>query len=158
MAALNSRAALLVPVASKTHSPADLSGKKVAVLPGTITEGALRSILTRRAIDATVVLVKDHKDGFAAITDGRAHACASDPILISLAVKATNPRLFRLAGTIFSYEPYALMVRRNDADFRRGADLQILPNLGHLQTLVRSVGVAPSDLLVALYTMQSISE
>jgi glutamate/aspartate transport system substrate-binding protein len=109
---------LLVPVASKIHSPADLSGKKVAVLPGTITEGALRSILTRRAIDATVVLVKDHKDGFAAITDGRAHACASDPILISLAVKATNPRLFRLAGTIFSYEPYALMVRRNDADCR----------------------------------------
>jgi glutamate/aspartate transport system substrate-binding protein len=156
---------LLVSVASKIESPADLSGKKVAVLPGTTTEGALRSVLERRAIDATIVLVKDHHDGFAAITDGRADAYASDQaILIGLAVKATNPRLFRLAGTIFSYEPYALMVRRNDADFRLVADsaLAQIYRSGQIWDIYKHWfgvwGVAPSDLLVALYTMQSISE
>jgi glutamate/aspartate transport system substrate-binding protein len=156
---------LLVPIDSKISSPADLAGRKVAVLPGTTTETVLASVLKQRAIDATVVRVKDHQDGLVAITDGRADAYASDQaILIGLALKTTNPHLFRLSGTIFSYEPYALMVRRDDSAFRLVADraLAQIYRSGQIWDIYKRWfglwSADPSDLLVALYQMQSLSD
>jgi hypothetical protein len=38
--------------------------------------------------------------------------------LLGLALTASNPGQFALAERYFSYEPYALMLRRGDPDFR----------------------------------------
>jgi hypothetical protein len=57
--------------------------------------------------------VRDHDDGLAALRAGRADAYASDEIiLIGLARGAKDATDLRLSGTIYSYEPYALMVRK----------------------------------------------
>ena len=156
---------LLVPRDSTIGSPADLAGRKVAVLPGTTTEAVLASVLKQRAIDATVVLVKDHQDGLAAITDGRADAYASDQVILAgLALKTKDPSLFRLSGTIYSYEPYALMVRRDDSAFRLVADraLAQIYRSGQVWDIYKrwfgSWSAKPSDALVALYQMQSLSD
>ncbi len=114
---------LLVHVGSKINDPSGLEGKRVAVLPGTTTDLVIRNVLKEKMINAEIVAVRDHDDGLAALQDHRADAYASDEIiLIGLARGAKNAEDLRLSGSLYSYEPYALMVRKNDADFRLIAD------------------------------------
>jgi ABC-type amino acid transport substrate-binding protein len=97
---------------------ADFSGKRIAVIPGTTTEKALAEYLKKKSIAVQTVRVKDHPEGLKAIEEGTAEAFASDRgILIGLAA-AKDPTRYFLANMLFSYEPYGLVVRRNDAAFR----------------------------------------
>jgi glutamate/aspartate transport system substrate-binding protein len=110
---------LLVTKESNLRGLADLSGKKVAVATGTTTERALAEFLKAEFITAQTITVKDHAEGMAALQDGKVDAYASDRvILIGLALTAPDPKRFGLSAVAFSYEPYAFMVRRNDAAFR----------------------------------------
>ena len=110
---------LLVTKESNLRGLADLSGKKVAVATGTTTERALAEFLEAEFITAQTITVKDHAEGMAALQDGKVDAYASDrAILIGLALSAPDPKRFGLSAVAFSYEPYAFMVRRNDAAFR----------------------------------------
>jgi ABC-type amino acid transport substrate-binding protein len=67
-----------------------------------------------------MVTVKDHAEGLAALEARSIDAYASDRgILAGLAVTAGGaPNRFALADVLFSYEPYGLMLRRNDGAFR----------------------------------------
>lgn len=97
----------------------DLADKRIAVIPGTTTEAALRRFLKEEFISVQTVAVKNHVEGLAAIEKGSADAFASDRgILVGLAVTSKDPNRFALPNIIFSYEPYGFMVRRNDAAFR----------------------------------------
>jgi ABC-type amino acid transport substrate-binding protein len=110
---------LLTTSEANLRGVADLTGKRIAVAPGTTTEKALAEFLKREFINAQTVLVKDHGEGLAALQSGKVDAYASDRgILIGLAVTAQDPKRFALANVVFSYEPYGFMVRRNDAAFR----------------------------------------
>lgn len=128
---------LLTTVAANLRGPADLSGKRIAVIPGTTTEKALAGYLKSEFITAQVVRVKDHTEGLAALEGGQAEAYASDRgILVGLAVTSRDPRRFALPNLEFSYEPYGLMLRRNDAAFRLAVNRA-------LAGLYRSGGIAP---------------
>jgi ABC-type amino acid transport substrate-binding protein len=97
----------------------DFAGKRIAVIPGTTTEKALADFLKKKAVAVKVVPVKDHPEGLKAIEDGAADAFASDRgILIGLAMAAKDPTRFFLANILFSYEPYGLVLRRGDPEFR----------------------------------------
>ena len=128
---------LLTTVAANLRGPADLSGKRIAVIPGTTTEKALAGYLKSEFITAQMVRVKDHTEGLAALEGGQAEAYASDRgILVGLAVTSKDPRRFALPNLEFSYEPYGLMLRRNDAAFRLAVNRA-------LAGLYRSGGIAP---------------
>jgi glutamate/aspartate transport system substrate-binding protein len=115
----------------------DLAGKRIAVIPGTTTETALAKFLKEEFVTVEFVRVKDHLEGLAAVEKGLAEAFASDRgILIGLAVISKDPTRFGLANVLFSYEPYGLMVRRNDGAFR------LAVNRG-LAELYRSGGIVP---------------
>ena len=58
----------------------DLTDKKVAVIPGTTTQRALTEALKAGGINATVVDVKDHDAGLAALESGAIDAYASDRV------------------------------------------------------------------------------
>jgi glutamate/aspartate transport system substrate-binding protein len=119
------------------NSQAELADKRIAVIPGTTTEKALAEYLKREFITVKVVPVKHHLEGLAAIDKGLAEAFASDRgILIGLAVTSKDPTRFALTNVLFSYEPYGLMMRRNDAAFRLAVNRA-------LAGLYRSSGVAP---------------
>ena len=98
---------------------ADLTDKRIALIPGTTTETALNKFLKEEFVLVKYVPVKNHVEGLAAVEKGLAEAFASDRgILAGLAVTSKDPTLFALPGILFSYEPYGFMVRRNDAAFR----------------------------------------
>jgi glutamate/aspartate transport system substrate-binding protein len=128
---------LLTKVDAKLSGIPDLAGKRIAVIPGTTTETALAKFLKEEFVTVEFVRVKDHLEGLAAVEKGSAEAFASDRgILIGLAVTSKDPTRFGLANLLFSYEPYGLMMRRNDAEFR------LVVNRA-LAALYRSGAIAP---------------
>jgi glutamate/aspartate transport system substrate-binding protein len=114
---------LLATDASRIDGVKDVAGKRVAIIPGTTTESALKEAFRKYMITATLVSVKDHAEGVAALENGSADAYASDRIiLIALGRRAKDPSTLTLSPHLFSYEPYGFMLRRGDATFRLAAN------------------------------------
>jgi len=102
---------------------ADLNGKKIAVIPGTTTVGALTDALSKSYIQAEIVTVQSHVSGLEALSKGNVEAYASDQtVLIGLALASAKSLKMRLGDGNLSYEPYGLMMRRNDQDFRQAVN------------------------------------
>ena len=98
---------------------ADLAGKRIAVMQGTTTEAALTRALALSGGKATLIPVKDGDQGLSALLDGKVDAYASDRMLLTQ-LRASHARGGTLAfiADDFSFEPYGLVLPRNDADFR----------------------------------------
>lgn len=105
--------------ASAPTSIAALAGKKIAVLPATTTETALRRALGVSGVSATIVTVKEAADGVAQLLAGQVDAYASDRMLL-VKLRADNAKADALAflDSDFSFEPYGLVLPRDDPDFR----------------------------------------
>jgi ABC-type amino acid transport substrate-binding protein len=145
-----------------------LAGKRVAVVRGTTTANALDAHLKENLIDARVVTVADREDGMSRLRSGDVDGFASDQIvLVGVALEAIDNGeavSFSFADELFSYEPYAMMVRRDDADFRLVVNRAIAQMFRSgqfaqvYQTWIGSAGVRPSPMLVAMYQIQSLAE
>ena len=110
---------LLVTDSSQILGVSTLSGKRVAIIPGTTTEKSLNEAIKRHTVSPTLVPVKDHAAGVAALDGGTADAYASDRvILIGIGRTSKDPAKLSLVEEFFSYEPYGLMMRRGDPAFR----------------------------------------
>lgn len=97
----------------------DLKGKKVGVIPGTTTEQVLATALSSLEAPATLVPVKDGFEGLAQLEAGKIDAYASDRIVLAgLRQRSTTPAALALLEQDYSYEPYGIVVRRDDPDFR----------------------------------------
>lgn len=100
-----------------------LQGKKVAVSKGTTTIDALNAKLKESVSDAKVVPVESAAAGMQALIKGEVDAFSADQVvLIGLVLTHEGDEKFAIATDIFSYEPFALAVRRNDSEFRLLAD------------------------------------
>jgi ABC-type amino acid transport substrate-binding protein len=115
---------LLVTTASGIKAVGDLPGKRLAVVAGTTTERALADWFRTNGIRGVKVLnVKDHVDGLAGLDNGTFDAYASDRvILFGLTANSKDATKLALFQEYFSYEPYALMLRRDDPAFRLAVD------------------------------------
>ena len=110
---------LLATAASGVERVKDLSSKRVGVVPHTTTEKTLAAALGRDSIQAQIVSVSEHGEGLRALEAGQLDAYASDRVLLSgLLARAGNPAKLRLSREYYSYEPYALMLRRGDNAFQ----------------------------------------
>ena len=145
----------------------DLTGKKVAVVEGTTTERELRELLLGQVLGSNhvtteILLVKDRQEGLDAVVRGSVYAFAGDrTVLAALAFTAPDTEQLVLADYQFSYEPYALTLRRNDADFRFAVN-QVLANLyrsGEVKEIYNrwfgKLG-SPPPLLESLYELNGL--
>lgn len=155
---------LLVKADSGIRGIGDLGGKRVGVIPGTTTEKALAASLQKRYLNAKLIKVKDHNEGLALIESGEADAYASDEvILVGLALTARDPAKLRLGEQYFSYEPYGLMLRRGDPDFRLAVN-RVLSRLYRSDQIFEIFGKwfgnlgKPSGLLQAMYILHGLPE
>jgi ABC-type amino acid transport substrate-binding protein len=155
---------LLTTQAANLRGLGDLTGKRIAIVPGTTTEKALADFLKSEFITVQMVQVKDHAEGLAALEAGRADAYASDRgILIGLALTSGDPKRFGLANFAFSYEPYGLMLRRNDAAFRLVvnralADLYRSGRIGSVYDRWFGAFGKPSQAIQMMYRLNAIPE
>ena len=144
---------------------ADLAGKSVAVIPGTTTETALKQQLKDGLIDAKVVSVKDHVEGMTKLDAGQVAALASDQmLLIGQLMKSKNVKNYALSNDLYSYEPYGLVVPKDDAAFRlvvNRALVQMYRNNQYVDIYGRwigSFGIKPSPVLVSMFAIQQFSD
>ncbi|MBT8441468.1 MAG: amino acid ABC transporter substrate-binding protein [Gammaproteobacteria bacterium] len=156
-------------VVSRADSPLqsvnDIAGKKVAVIKATTAEAALNAYVDRSEIKAEIVTVEDGTEGIRRLSDGDVDGFANDQVtLIGQIVKTRQPEKFALSRDLYSFEPYGLMMRRNDANFRLVANraLARLYRTGQFQPLYGKwfarVGIEPSPVLIAMYSLQAIPE
>jgi glutamate/aspartate transport system substrate-binding protein len=98
----------------------DLEGKVIALSQGTTNEKAIKRIMKEKGIKIKIVPVKDHPQAWLALESGRVDAYATDDVLLyGLISKSKNPDQFQVTGRFLSYDPYGLMVPRNDSTYRR---------------------------------------
>ena len=155
---------LLVTDASGVNGIATLEGKKVGVVPGTTTEKALTMAIAKHGVKTTVVQVKNHAEGVAALDNKTIDAYASDrTLLIGMGRTSKSPEKLSLVDEYFSYEPHGFVLRRGDAAFR------LAVNRG-LASMYRSGEVAPifekyfgsmttaGPLIVNMYLMNGLPE
>ena len=141
----------------------ELSGRKISVIPGTTTEKVLKTALDQAQVRAEIIPVQTHAEGFSSLREDRVDAYASDRmILIGLALNAIDAQSYRLSDEMFSYEPYALMMRR-DADFRLAVNRELarLYRSGDILNLyARWYGPLgePSTLLKAMFFLNALPE
>ncbi|EGF29978.1 extracellular solute-binding protein, family 3 [Oxalobacteraceae bacterium IMCC9480] len=91
-----------------------------------------------RALDLKIVEGADHAASFAMLEAGTAEAFPmDDALLFGLRAGATTPDKFMITGASLSAEPYAIMLRKGDPDFKRVVDLEMarLIHQGELQAL-----------------------
>jgi glutamate/aspartate transport system substrate-binding protein len=155
---------LLVSTASNITSLSDIAGKRLAVIPGTTTEKVVAEALQKADVEVELIRVREHSDGIAVLESGAADAYASDRVvLIGLALTSKNPKRLRLAEQYLSYEPYGLMLRRGDADFRLAVNrvLSRLYRSGQIYPIYeRWFGAVDraSPLLQAMYLLHGLPE
>jgi len=104
----------------------NFEGKKIGVVDGTTTAAALKALLKDAEIKADVILLQATEKGVADVKDGKLDAFAADQVvLIGLIMASEKKSDFTILPDLFSYEPFAIALRRNDADFRLVADRAI---------------------------------
>jgi len=158
-------AALLSLKSTEVKGIADLKGKKVAVVKDTTTIDIVQKILRKKANDAKIVPVDSAAEGMDLVIKGEVAAFSSDQIvLIGLVVTHMDPKQFAVTDEVFSFEPFALAVRRNDADFRLVADrvLSRLSRSGEIKKVYKQwfgkyITEVP-DLLEAMYILNTTPE
>jgi glutamate/aspartate transport system substrate-binding protein len=104
----------------KTKEIEDLAGKSIAVVGGSTNEKAVKALIDSGNVKgAIVVIVKDYAEGIAALEAKKSDAFATDDIvLFGLLSKSAKKSELEVIGRLLTYDPYGIMLRRNDPDFR----------------------------------------
>lgn len=98
----------------------DLEGKIIGLAAGTTNEKAIKAAIEELSLDVKIVPVKDHSQGWLAMETDRIDAYGSDDVLLyGLISKSKSPDEYHVTGRYLSFDPYAIMVPRNDSTFAR---------------------------------------
>lgn len=105
------------------NSAEDLRGKTVAVTAGTNTALFVNKMNNEEKLGMNIMQGKDHAESFLLVETGRASAWMEDDILIAgFRANAKNPADFKLLDKAYPSDPYALMLRKDDGQFKTLVD------------------------------------
>ncbi|MGH8788484.1 MAG: transporter substrate-binding domain-containing protein [Cupriavidus necator] len=111
---------------SKLKTIDDLKGKPVVVTQGTDTAGLIRTINDERKLGMVIISGKDHAESLLTVESGRALAFMEDDVLVAgLRANARDPKSLVLLQDSFGGDPYALMMRKDDPQFKRLVDASL---------------------------------
>ncbi len=100
---------VLTATAAKIERFPDLASHRIAFIPGTTTESALKRQFAVIGAKADLVPVKDSIEGLSLLSAGKVDGYASDRIvLVALRETSADPSRWQVMDTDFSFEPYAL--------------------------------------------------
>jgi glutamate/aspartate transport system substrate-binding protein len=133
-------------VSSGITSINQLNGKNVATTTGTTSVQHLRRHERAAGVDFKEVYGKDHAESFLLLESGRADAFVMDAqILAGNIALSKNPADFRIVGEVLSVEPIAIMLRKDDPEFKKVADdtIRALAKSGELAKIYDKWFVQP---------------
>ena len=101
----------------------DLSGKPVSLTAASTSIALLGARAQEKNFQTTNVLSPDHAASFLALTTGRTEAFVMDDILLaSLIASSPNPENWRIIDDSLRTEPYGLIIRKDDPEFKTLVD------------------------------------
>ena len=104
----------------------DLGGRRIAVTQGTTNEQVLEQFARDHKLSIELVRSRDHDTSYAAFRQGKADAVAMDDILlIGLMTEAGDQRRFEFMEGTLSSEPYGIMLKKNEPEFKAIVDKTI---------------------------------
>ena len=114
---------MLVKANSGIKDIGDLNGKAVVTTTGTTSDALIKASEKGKNIDVKNVYGKDHSDSFLQVDSGRAVAFVMDDVLLAgLIANSKNPKEFAIVGEALRVEPYGIMIRKDDPQFKALVD------------------------------------
>jgi len=157
-------------ILSRRETPVDsideLSDQTIAVLKGTTTEDVMRRFANYNEMNLTLRFVATHDEGMVLLDAGDVDAYASDRAMLLGQIFRDPDKAdqYRMSKQVISFEPYAMMTRRGDTEFRliadralasvyRGAQIRRL-----YQQWFGRYGEPLSPIVEAMYQFQAVDE
>ena len=101
----------------------DLKGKTVVSTAGSTNIKQITEINAQRNLGMNILSAKDHPEAFLMVETDRVAAFVMDDILLySMVASAKTPAAYQISPDPLSVEPYAIMLRRDDAAFKKVVD------------------------------------
>lgn len=114
---------LLAKKSSNIKTLADMKGKSIVSTSGTANLKQITVLNGERNLGMNILAAKDHAEAFLMVETGRAAAFAMDDILLfSLAASSKAPADYAITTEALSVEPYGIIERRDDPDFKKAVD------------------------------------
>jgi glutamate/aspartate transport system substrate-binding protein len=143
----------------------DLDGKSIALAQGTTNERVIKAAVEKKGLDVKILPVRDHAEGMLSLETDRVDAYSTDHILLyGLIAKSRSPEDFAVVGDFLSYDPYALMIPRNESAYElvgKRALAQVFRS-GEIDAIYEKwfgpLGVEQTDLLRAAFQIQALPE
>jgi len=144
----------------------ELSDQVIAAVRGTTTEAVLRQFAAVNRTKLKVRFVDTHDEGMELLNSGKVEGYASDrAMLLGQIFRFPDmARDYLMTKRALSFEPYALMIRRGDTEFRLAADRALAGVFRGAQ--VRRLyqdwfgryGEPLSPIVAAMYQFQAVGE
>ena len=101
----------------------DLKGKTIVSTAGTTNIKQITEINGQKNLGMNIISANGHPEAFQMVETGRAVAFVMDDILLySLVAQSRSPKDYVISKEALSVEPYGIMLRKDDKEFKRVAD------------------------------------
>jgi glutamate/aspartate transport system substrate-binding protein len=101
----------------------DLRNKTIVSTSGTTNIKQITEIGAQKNLGLNILAAKDHAEAFLMVETDRAAAFVMDDILLfSLVATSKSPPDYAISAGALSVEPYGIMLRREDPDFKKVVD------------------------------------
>lgn len=108
---------------SGINSLIELNGKNISTTSGTTAVPLLKAYEKTKAIDVKEIYGKDHAESFLLLVNDRVTAFVMDDILLAGQIaNAANPGDFKILNESLRAEPYSMMLRKDDPQFKALVD------------------------------------
>jgi glutamate/aspartate transport system substrate-binding protein len=111
---------------SGINSLADLNGKTISTTSGTTSVPLIKKYEKTQNVEVKEIYGKDHAESFLLVADDRAAAFVMDDILLAGQIaNSRNPSDYRIIPESLRQEPYSMMLRKDDPQFKALVDKTI---------------------------------
>lgn len=125
---------------------ADLNGKTISTTSGTTSVPLLKRYEKTRNVKIKEIYGKDHAESFLLLAQGRSAAFVMDDILLAGQIaNSRNPADFTIIPESLRQEPYSMMLRKDDPQFKALVDRTIgaVMKSGEINAIYRKWFLAP---------------
>jgi glutamate/aspartate transport system substrate-binding protein len=143
----------------------DLKGKRVTVNQGTTNEQIIKALDAKLNLGIRFLDTKDQPQGWLALETGRSDAHVTDEVVeYGLIAKAKNPEQYEVVGRLLSYDPYAILIRRDDSAFRLVGNRALIAlfRSGEINAIydkwLLPINMPMSDMLKTVFAAQTLPE
>jgi glutamate/aspartate transport system substrate-binding protein len=143
----------------------DLKGKRVTVNQGTTNEQIIKALDAKLNLGIRFLDTKDQPQGWLALETGRSDAHVTDEVVeYGLIAKAKNPEQYEVVGRLLSYDPYAILIRRDDSAFRLVGNRALIAlfRSGEINAIydkwLLPIKMPMSDMLKTVFAAQTLPE